>query len=56
VSQAKRRVRAARGCYAIIIAATGIGTLTSVCELNPIRALVWSATINGVISVPIRVV
>ena len=43
----------ARGFYAIIIAATGIGALMSVFELDPIKALVWSAIVNGVISVPI---
>ncbi len=43
----------ARGFYAIIIAATGIGTLMSFSELDPIKALVWSAIVNGVISVPI---
>jgi NRAMP (natural resistance-associated macrophage protein)-like metal ion transporter len=48
--------RKARGFYAIIVAATGIGTLMSVYELDPIRALVWSAIVNGVISVPIMVV
>lgn len=46
----------ARGFYAIIIAATGIGTLLSVFEVDPIKALVWSAIVNGVISVPIMVV
>jgi Mn2+/Fe2+ NRAMP family transporter len=46
----------ARGFYAIIIAATGIGTLMSLFELDPIKALVWSAIVNGVISVPIMVV
>jgi NRAMP (natural resistance-associated macrophage protein)-like metal ion transporter len=46
----------ARGFYAIIIAATGIGTLMSVVEVDPIQALVWSAIVNGVISVPIMVV
>jgi Mn2+/Fe2+ NRAMP family transporter len=45
----------ARGFYAIIIAATGIGSLMSVAELDPIKALVWSAIVNGVISVPIMV-
>ncbi|MFG6488002.1 NRAMP family divalent metal transporter [Roseateles sp. BYS78W] len=43
----------ARGFYAIIIAATAIGALMSVFELDPIKALVWSAIVNGVISVPI---
>lgn len=46
----------ARGFYAIIAAATGIGTVMSVFELDPIKALVWSAIVNGVISVPIMVV
>lgn len=49
-------LREARGFYAIIIAATGIGALMSVFELDPIKALVWSAIVNGVISVPIMVV
>ncbi len=46
----------ARGFYAIIIAATVIGTLMSTVEVDPIKALVWSAIVNGVISVPIMVV
>ena len=46
----------ARGFYAIIIAATLIGTLMSTLEVDPIKALVWSAIVNGVISVPIMVV
>jgi NRAMP (natural resistance-associated macrophage protein)-like metal ion transporter len=46
----------ARGFYLIIIAATGIGTLMGTLELDPIKALVWSAVVNGVISVPIMVV
>jgi NRAMP (natural resistance-associated macrophage protein)-like metal ion transporter len=46
----------ARGFYLIIVAATGIGTLMSAFEVDPIKALVWSAIVNGVISVPIMVV
>ena len=46
----------ARGFYSIIIAATGIGTAMSVLDIDPIKALVWSAVVNGVISVPIMVV
>jgi NRAMP (natural resistance-associated macrophage protein)-like metal ion transporter len=48
--------REARGFYLIIIAATGIGTGMGFFELDPIKALVWSAIVNGVISVPIMVV
>lgn len=51
-----RGFQEARGFYAIIIAATAIGTLMSILELDPIEALVWSAIVNGVISVPIMVV
>lgn len=46
----------ARGFYSIIIAATGIGTALSVLDVDPIKALVWSAIVNGVISVPIMIV
>jgi NRAMP (natural resistance-associated macrophage protein)-like metal ion transporter len=46
----------ARGFYLIIVAATGIGTAMSIFEFDPIQALVWSAIVNGVISVPIMVV
>ena len=48
--------REARGFYLIIAVATGIGTLMSVFDFDPIKALVWSAVVNGVISVPIMVV
>jgi len=48
--------REARGFYLIIIAATGIGSAMGAFEVDPIRALVWSAIVNGVISVPIMVV
>jgi Mn2+/Fe2+ NRAMP family transporter len=43
----------ARGFYVIIMAATGIGTVMGYFEVDPIKTLVWSAIVNGVISVPI---
>jgi NRAMP (natural resistance-associated macrophage protein)-like metal ion transporter len=43
----------AKGFYLIIMTATGIGTLIGYLEVDPIKALVWSAIVNGVISVPI---
>jgi NRAMP (natural resistance-associated macrophage protein)-like metal ion transporter len=46
----------ARGFYLIIIAATGIGSAMGFLDVDPIKALVWSAVVNGVISVPIMVV
>ena len=45
--------REAKGFYLIILAATGIGTLVGYLEVDPMQALVWSAIVNGVISVPI---
>jgi Mn2+/Fe2+ NRAMP family transporter len=49
-------LRDAKGFYSIILAATGIGALIGFFEVNPMNALVWSAIVNGVISVPIMVV
>jgi Mn2+/Fe2+ NRAMP family transporter len=51
-----RGFREARGFYLIIFAATGIGSIMGGLELDPMKALVWSAMVNGVISVPIMVV
>jgi NRAMP (natural resistance-associated macrophage protein)-like metal ion transporter len=45
----------AKGFYFIIVAATGIGALLGFLQVDPIKALVWSAVVNGVISVPIMV-
>lgn len=46
----------ARGFYTIIIVATLLGTFMGSLEVDPIKALLWSAIINGVISVPIMAV
>jgi NRAMP (natural resistance-associated macrophage protein)-like metal ion transporter len=46
----------ARGFYGIILAATGVGTVLGFVQVDPIKALLWSAIVNGVISVPIMVV
>lgn len=46
----------ARKFYGIIGAATLIGTALCFTSIDPIRALYWSAVVNGVISVPIMVV
>ena len=45
--------RAAKKFYAIIVTATVIGAALCFTPLDPIKALYWSAVINGVISVPI---
>ena len=46
----------ARGFYAIIVAATLIGVSIDFTPIDPIKALFWSAVINGVIAVPIMAV
>ncbi|MDP2027801.1 NRAMP family divalent metal transporter, partial [Sulfuriferula sp.] len=46
----------ARGFYGVIAIATLIGVGISFTPIDPIKALYWSAVINGVISVPIMVV
>ncbi|HEX6705138.1 MAG TPA: divalent metal cation transporter [Albitalea sp.] len=43
----------ARGFYAIIVVATLVGMALSFTAIDPIKALVWAAVINGVVSVPI---
>jgi NRAMP (natural resistance-associated macrophage protein)-like metal ion transporter len=48
-----RKLREARGFYAIIAFATLGGIALTFSPIDPIKALFWSAVINGVISVPI---
>ena len=45
----------ARAFYATIAVATLIGVALNFTSLDPIKALIWSATINGVAAVPIMV-
>lgn len=46
----------ARGFYTIVIIATVLGVALNFTPVDPIKALFWSAVINGVISVPIMIV
>jgi Mn2+/Fe2+ NRAMP family transporter len=50
------KVLQAREFYAIISLATVGGMLLNFAPVDPIKALVWSAEINGVIAVPIMTV
>jgi NRAMP (natural resistance-associated macrophage protein)-like metal ion transporter len=43
----------ARGFYLIIGVATLIGTIGAMTPLDPIRMLVWSAVLNGIVAVPL---
>ena len=51
-----RKLREARRFYAIIAVATLGGVALTFSPIDPIRALFWSAVINGVISVPVLIV
>lgn len=46
----------AKGFFGVIAASTIIGTLIDFTPLDPIKALVWSAVVNGIIAVPIMAV
>ncbi len=48
-----RRPRRARAFYVAIAAATGIGAVLNVVGLDPVKALFWSAVVNGVVAVPV---
>ena len=50
------QVLQARGFYAIVSIATVLGVALNFTDIDPIKALFWSAVINGVISVPIMIV
>ena len=51
-----RKLHEAVGFYAIIAIATAGGVSLNFTHLDPMRALLWSAEINGVIAVPIMAI
>jgi NRAMP (natural resistance-associated macrophage protein)-like metal ion transporter len=51
-----RKPLEARGFYMILIIATLLGVALNFTPIDPIKALFWSAVINGVIAVPIMAV
>jgi Mn2+/Fe2+ NRAMP family transporter len=51
-----QKPRRAKAFYATIVAATLIGAAMNFTPIDPIRALVWAAVINGVVSVPVMAV
>lgn len=48
-----RKFREARGFYGIITLSTLIGLLINFVGINPIKALIWTAILNGMITPPI---
>jgi Mn2+/Fe2+ NRAMP family transporter len=51
-----RKPKAAKAFYATIALATMIGALINFSPINPIKALFWSAVINGVVAVPVMAI
>jgi Mn2+/Fe2+ NRAMP family transporter len=52
----ERKLHRAKGFYGILTVATLLGVALDFIGLNPIKALFWSAVINGVAAVPIMIV
>jgi NRAMP (natural resistance-associated macrophage protein)-like metal ion transporter len=45
----------AKAFYAAIALATLLGALGNLLQVNPIKALIWSAVLNGIVAVPVMV-
>ncbi len=52
----EHKAKDARGFYGVIAAATLMGVALDYSPIDPIKALFWSAVINGVVAVPLIVV
>jgi Mn2+/Fe2+ NRAMP family transporter len=50
-----RKPKKAKGFYATLAIATILGVALNFSPINPIKALYWSAVINGVVAVPIMI-
>jgi Mn2+/Fe2+ NRAMP family transporter len=48
-----RRPLQAKAFYAAIALATLLGALATVFSINPVKALVWAAVLNGIVAVPV---
>jgi Mn2+/Fe2+ NRAMP family transporter len=55
VGLARKPLRA-RAFYATIVAATVIGMAVSFSPLDPIKALFWSAVLNGIVAAPVMAI
>jgi Mn2+/Fe2+ NRAMP family transporter len=52
----ERKARDARGFYGIIAVSVLAGLFIQYSPINPMRALFWSAVINGIVAVPLMIV
>ena len=50
-----RKPKAAKAFYGTIAVATGLGAIFNLLPIDPIKALFWTAVINGLVAVPIMV-
>jgi len=48
--------RQAKAFYGVITAATAIGVALNFTSIDPVKALFWSAVVNGVVAVPVMIV
>jgi Mn2+/Fe2+ NRAMP family transporter len=51
-----RKPEKAKAFYAALAVATMVGVALNFSPINPIRALYWSAVINGVVAVPVMII
>jgi Mn2+/Fe2+ NRAMP family transporter len=51
-----RKPKNAKAFYAAVAIATLVGVLINFSPINPIKALYWSAVINGVVAVPVMAI
>ena len=49
----QRRPKRVKGFYAVLALSVILGMLMNFLEFNPIKALYWTAVLNGIVSVPI---
>ena len=52
----ERKVTDARGFYGVIVVSVLAGLVIQYSPISPMKALFWSAVINGVVAVPLMVV
>ncbi|MGI4813483.1 MAG: NRAMP family divalent metal transporter [Janthinobacterium lividum] len=51
-----RKMLEAKAFYATIAIATLVGMIVNFTSINPIKALYWSAVLNGIVAVPVMIV
>jgi Mn2+/Fe2+ NRAMP family transporter len=52
----ERKPKEAHGFYGVIALAMGVGAALQFTPINPMKALFWTAVINGVVAVPLMAV